>query len=164
MLPQSLSSEVIGQPICAVLQCAYDSSDGVVVGRVDPSLPPGPLVELSKRVGQERQGITAYRLLGHSFNKARCELETGALGGTLDDFGQPGTAQGLHNHGLVDRLGETSSLRCSAQELRAHGRHCPYRAVFAHGAVQQPEELMLLADPSECYQLLSLVDNHQNVL
>ena len=117
MLPQSLSSEVIGQPICAVLQCADDSSNGVVVGRVDPSLPPGPLVELSKRVGQERQGVTTYRLLRHPFNKARCELETGALGGTLDDFGQPGPAQGLHNHGLVDRLGETSSLRCSAQEL-----------------------------------------------
>ena len=70
----------------------------------------GSLVELAKRVGQQRQGVAAGRLLHHPLCEPGRELEPRPLRRALDDLGQAGAAQRLDDEGVVHDLRQPGPL------------------------------------------------------
>jgi hypothetical protein len=81
-----------------------------------------------------------------------------------DDLGQPIPAQWLHQHQIVDRLGQPGPLWGRTEELRAQRGHYPNPTTLTQRAPQQVHERPPLIRPKPRDHLLRLIDHDQQVL
>jgi hypothetical protein len=103
--------QFLPDPVGAALEGTDDSTDGLVVGVLDPPNGSGALVELSQGVGQQGQGVPAGGVLDHPSGEARSELESRSPPGCLDHLGESRPAERFHDERVVDELGQPRALR-----------------------------------------------------